>query len=81
MTPMLVYMPIQQGSNSAAGSLPGIPDTAAGGLGQNTPKALIYRIFLMLEGRFWGLRRGFSLMAGKIQTTRSRRSVAISVSS
>src|ERR1700738_4716734 len=59
MTPMLVYMPIQQGSNSAAGSLPGIPDTAAGGLGQNTLKALIYRIFPMLEGGFGAETRFF----------------------
>src|ERR1700730_11560663 len=59
MTPMLVYMAIQQGSNSAAGSLPGIPDTAAGGLGQNTPKALIYGLFLMLEGRYSGAETDF----------------------
>src|SRR5438132_10710785 len=56
MTPVLVYMPIQQGQaalpNSAAGSLPGIPNSAAGGLGQIPSKLLIYGLFLMLEGRF-----------------------------
>src|ERR1700730_12427447 len=52
MTPMLVYMPIQEGSNSAASSLPGIPNSAAGRLEQIPSKSLIYRVFTMLEGRF-----------------------------
>src|SRR6266404_2113531 len=59
ITTILVYMPIQQGSNSAAGSLPGIPDTAAGGLGQNTSKLLICGIFPMLEGRLSGAETDF----------------------
>src|SRR5438132_2547424 len=58
MTPMLVYMPIQQGRaalpNSAAGPLSGIPNSAAGGLGQIPSKLLIYGLFPMLEGRFSG---------------------------
>ena len=56
MIPMLVYMPIQHGRtalpNSAASPLPGIPDSAAGRLGQILSKLLIYGLFLMLEGRF-----------------------------
>src|SRR2546421_742508 len=63
MIPMLVYMPIQHGRtalpNSAASPLPGIPDSSAGRLGQNMSKALIYSIFLMLEGRLSGAKTDF----------------------
>src|SRR5258708_7215035 len=63
MIPMLVYMPIQHGRtalpNSAASPLPGIPDSAAGRLGQIPSKLLIYGIFPILEGRLSGAGRDF----------------------
>src|SRR6266849_10679657 len=56
-------MPIQQGRgtrpNSAANSLPSAQNSAAGGLGQNTCKALICRVFLTSEGAISGAETGF----------------------
>jgi hypothetical protein len=61
-------MPIKQTQgarpNSAANSLPGAPNSAAGGLEKITPKTLIYCLFPTPDGMISSAEAGFSLSAG-----------------
>jgi hypothetical protein len=54
-------------SNTAANPLPDAPDSAAGGLGQIVPKALMLLLFSIFRGAFWRLKVVFSLPAGEIR--------------